>query len=752
MAEDQTGNPTPFGASPYSYPFVESAGGTQGGMFLPSMTNSYTNSVYNMQMESILRATTWSGGDKRVGNMLSQFKDQMHPDLYNTLNRGGNEARQMLAAQINENPYVNRLFSGGNMDHVAMGARSLIDSYSLGNRQQMGGITDAQRVNATIGMTNTMLGHFQNDKGQINRQFGRSYEDIGGAMKFLSQGGGMTAGGGVVNEDGLFDEGSERKILGFVKGLNKSLDSLKNIYGELSRPELMVKLQEITGLDPSKLSNITTVEHSIRRMGVEAQSLGMSGAAYGTMISGGAAGLRGAGFAPHTAGLVSRQAAFASGVESMNQRDRELGAGRFGYAALTSQDVHRKQMLGFQGMAGTQEGVYLLGIENVLQDDEYMRSQGKGKGILNDEQRERIARARASGDERQIQAAATEIENITGLNIMQEGRRFSMGQRSRMLNTQSTGNWRDAMLASQVNNNKEWFKNKVLRSGSYGLSDENADMFATAYNEFGGGALSDILLKGDDEAEAMMLSNEGFLSSARKSLKGTMSQDDLEGKPGQDAIRQLARTRLADLRGGLGTIGTKEKRNFFVQYLRRTSGMGATDSEKALSGAAIAEAQQKELYLEDDVRKSKALESYLERFTPAGGGVKDFLAGFRGADFEKVHDPDNVGRMAGISSLSLGELAGLSSETFRQRSGVNEDLKTLRAGSDMAGKDMAAFLKSDVFIGDKAKDENKELKKQYEQLQKLTDALQKQIEKKGVQGVKVTNFDEIAHILDGNKD
>jgi hypothetical protein len=630
------------------------------------------------------------------------------------------------------------------MDHIAMGARSLVDSYSLGNRQQMGGITDAQRVNATIGMTNNLLGHFQNDKGQINRQFGQSYEDIGGAMKFLSQGGGMTAGGGVISENGLFEKGSEQKILGFVKGLNKSLDSLKNIYGELSRPELMVKLQELTGLDPSKLSNITTVEHSIRRMGVEAQTLGMSGAAYGTMISGGAAGLRAAGFAPHTAGLVSRQGAFASGVESMNQRDRELGAGKFGYAALTSQDVHRKQMLGFQGMAGTQEGVYLLGIENVLQDDEYMRSQGKS--ILNDEQRKRITAARASGKPRQIQAAATEIENITGLNLMQEARKFSIGQRSRMLNTQSTGNWRDGMAASLAENNKDWFKNMVLRSGSYGLSDENADMFATAYNELGGGALSNILLKGGDEAEAMLMSNEGFLSSARKSLRGTMSQGDLEGRLGQDAIRVLAKTQVKNLTGGLGSIGTKEKRNMFVQYLRRSAGMGATDAEKGLSGAAISDAQQQELYLEDEVKASNALTSYLERFTPSGGGVKDFLAGFLDGNTSVIGKKSGDSKLE-IGSLSMGELAGLSAETYRQRSGVNQDLKTLRAGAGNAGMEMADFLKGDLFT-DKSKNKgNIELKKQYKQLQELTLALQKQIEKKDVQTVSVNNWDGLNDVL-----
>lgn len=262
--------------------------------------------------------------DARAGNMTNFVLDQIYGadkgrrDSAIGMAGGHGNMREWVAAMIN-NPGVAG-FMGGDIRSVRLGASAIaggggfVNVAGAGQNQMLGsGMVQNAAAQQVFEAVNR---RFWTQSGASNLALtnGMNRDQVGGIMMMGAQQGAFSGlDMGKISRHGekmKFDlnPGAINKIEDFVKESTKSLSALVDVFGDRSVGELATIAHRITGLDMSRLSNVTTMGKRISELKGTAQTYGMD---TRTVLET-AANVTGMGvqmgLAAHTAGTISQSA------------------------------------------------------------------------------------------------------------------------------------------------------------------------------------------------------------------------------------------------------------------------------------------------------------------------------------------------------------------------------------------------------------------------------------------------------------
>lgn len=403
-------------------------------------------------------------------------------------------------------------------------------------------------------LTSSLMEGMQNSQGGFNQDFG----DIGTASQILKS---FAAGGGI-NPDEITKEiqdaagGSmttvdpsaiKSKILPKVKMMVDTLDTLKDIYGEMEPEKLMRIASEVTGLNVNDIRNAKDIQQTVGRLSKEAESFGMSQTGYMDMVVGGARSLSQYGYGQQSAGILSQQFAASAGQERFNQ-ERNSDISKGGFRAMSTNDIMRRNMQMAGGFLRDKSGQSnkIVGLMEVLQDNE-----NSGGKILDENTKKRVQEALQSGDSEGIDAIVNTVSQETGININR--RRGDVGQRLQQMGGE--GDFKRYMTAAMTNNNADAYTKRFSEERGWhklGLKyGAQTQMLGRTMSALGTEELSDIFTSfseadtPEEKEKAMkvatgkLMTSEGFQENLRTVGLGKDAFEDKVGNYSDEDVTRI---------------------------------------------------------------------------------------------------------------------------------------------------------------------------------------------------------------------
>ena len=327
------------------------------------------------------------------------------------------------------------------------------------------------------------------------------------------------------------NEGSVQKITDFMKNASKALGSMIDVYGNLSTGELLQKMQQITGLDMSRLENASLGSDRLKRLRDTARSTGIDTASMFDYSARAADYGMALGLGSEMAGSFGGVAA-TSGARAFRARQQNFGT-NFYTNTMSMQEAVYSSQRDLAGMSQDPLGARMSAMEMAIGN-----SGISGERAASLRSRASSLGASANGSAALDEMARTELGvSLPGMINAYGGPKALQGQLSPAQQERLAAMYQPNMRIRQQQLISDMvFQGGMMPAGStYAQSGAVSDLLANLGNEdvesllAGKGSASGLIRKaGFDDAETQRLLNSvGVVRGMGKA--GTMAYRNARG-------------------------------------------------------------------------------------------------------------------------------------------------------------------------------------------------------------------------------
>lgn len=515
---------------------------------------------------------------------------------------------------------------------------------------------------------------------------------------------------GIVKSTDAFivNDEARKQTSATVKEVIKGLSTIKDMYGELSNPQLKAKMEELTGVRVTDIASSKRSTALMDKMRGAAEANGYDPRAYVELLSARTAGLGGRIGA--AMGLDERGGAASESLAGMFRA--EIGANAARAARMAAESESRGKELGFD-MAGSANSVeYYMADQEQGQADYVAKNKAtilmRGSLSMMDPK----TRAEALALSKQI-SAATDPEEArllesrasslvadrlgNGSFAQAEARYMNPALKQLSLNKFGMGDVTNADLASG-RQNAVLTSNTTRKLSEAGMTGADAKSISRSITQnLGSGGMLDIESVARNKTASLeartarimqiMTGDAGMSLSDAEIYRKNMFNADLTSKVGAGVVGSIG----ADLNSGGGEQSTKRGiKKAARDYLNRGSGLrnslGGSNGELSISSIIGAIATGKSGEMSSDEGKTLLLQTMKDEGMTLKGADGEDLSGqvLGNLDISKGLTADALAKIRGVTKGDLGGTDAELIESTKSEEGRMALMKRLEGLEDIS--------------------------------------------------------------------